>query len=77
MVGIIKGLTYRVLRESQAPNDLWSYAICVQNKEFRIPVSNISNQFRREESEGLGLLKSENELETLNVKQYLKIRAKF
>ena len=46
-------------------------------KRFRIPVSNVSNQFRREESAELGLLKSENELETLNVKQYLKIRAKF
>jgi len=27
MVGVIKGSTFRVLRESQAPNGLWSYAM--------------------------------------------------
>jgi len=27
MVGVIKGLTFRALRESQAPNGLWSYAM--------------------------------------------------
>jgi len=37
----------------------------------------MSNRFRWEGGVGLGLLKSDNKFESLNVKQYLKIRAEF
>jgi len=43
----------------------------------RIPMSKKSNRFRWEGGAGLGLLKSDNLLETLHVKQYLKIRVEF
>ena len=43
----------------------------------RTPASNMSNRFRWEGCAGLGHLKSDNQLETLHIKQYLKIQAEF
>jgi len=40
-------------------------------------MSNMSNRFRWEGGAEPGLLKSDNLLETLHVKQYLKIRVEF
>ena len=43
----------------------------------RTPASNMSNRFRWEGGAGLGLPISDNKLETLHVKHYLKIQAEF